>query len=120
LLVNENFPRPALRILRDQGVDVLAVVESNPGASDEQVLELACSQGRWLVTYDRDYGELIYSKRITPPPAVLYFRQEPYPPVRPAQMLLGLIADPARIEGQFVVVSEGSVRRRALPVFEKT
>jgi hypothetical protein len=43
LLVNENFPLPAMRILRAEGVDVMAVVETGPGAFDEQVLALACS-----------------------------------------------------------------------------
>lgn len=116
LLVNENFPMPALRILREQAVDVQAVVETCPSAPDEQVLALACAQSRWLVTYDRDYGELIYSLRLPAPPAVLYLRQEPYPPERPARILLGLMADPARVEGFFLVVSEQSIRRRPLPI----
>jgi predicted nuclease of predicted toxin-antitoxin system len=115
LLVNENFPLPALRLLRNQGVEVSAVVETCPGVPDEQVLALAREESRWLVTYDRDYGELIYSLRLPPPPAVLYLRQEPYPPDRPASILLDLMADPKRVEGSFLVVSERSIRRRPLP-----
>jgi hypothetical protein len=80
------------------------------------VLALACSERRWLVTYVRDYGELIYSLRLSPPPAVIYLRQEPYPPDRPAQILKDLLTEPSKIEGHFVVISERSLRRRALPV----
>ena len=116
LLVNENFPLPALHVLREQGVDVLGVVESCRGAPDEQVLALACSDRRWLVTYDRDYGELIYSRRLPSPPAVVYLRQEPYPPDRPAWILLELLSDPTRVDGFFLVVAEGAVRRRPLPI----
>ncbi|HYN78236.1 MAG TPA: DUF5615 family PIN-like protein [Lamprocystis sp. (in: g-proteobacteria)] len=116
LLVNENFPLPALRVLRDQGVDVLAVVETCPGVPDEQVLALACAESRWLVTYDRDYGELIYALRLAAPPAVIYLRQEPYPPDRPARIVMDLMTDPSRVEGFFLVVSERSIRRRRLPI----
>jgi predicted nuclease of predicted toxin-antitoxin system len=116
LLVNENYPLPALHLLREAGVDVLAVVETCPGVADEEVLALACAESRWLVTYDRDYGELIYALRLASPPAVLYLRQEPYPPDRPARIVLDLLADPTRVEGFFLVVSERSIRRRPLPM----
>ena len=57
LLVNENFPAPALKHLRAAGFDVVAVTEEMPGATDRVVLERARELGRWLVTFDRDYGE---------------------------------------------------------------
>jgi predicted nuclease of predicted toxin-antitoxin system len=57
ILVNENFPRPALRLLRNNGVTVEAVEELMPGATDLVVLEYACAKGMWLITFDRDYGE---------------------------------------------------------------
>jgi predicted nuclease of predicted toxin-antitoxin system len=115
LLVNENFPIPALRVLRERGVDVMAIIETMPAASDETVLAMAREQGRWLVTFDRDYGELVFSRRLLPPPAIIYLRQEPYPPIRPAAILLDLIAEPETAEGYFVVVGEQTVRRRPLP-----
>lgn len=115
LIVNENFPAPALRVLRAQGVDVLSVRETMPGASDEAVLATACETGRWLVTFDRDYGELVFSKKSVPPQAILYLRQEPIPPTRPAEWVLELLADPEQATGHFVVVGERIVRRRLLP-----
>ncbi len=115
LLVNENFPNPAVRVLRDKGVDVVAVAESMSGASDAAVLAAAREQERWLVTYDRDYGELVFSRRLPPPPAIVYLRQGPYPPARPADVLLTMIADPATVTGFFLVVGEHTVRRRRLP-----
>lgn len=115
LLVNENFPNPAVRVLRDRGVDVVAVAETMPGASDTAVLAAAREQERWLVTYDRDYGELVFSRRLPPPPAIVYLRQGPYPPSRPAEVLLTMIADPATVTGFFLVVGEQTLRRRRLP-----
>jgi predicted nuclease of predicted toxin-antitoxin system len=115
LLVNENFPLPAVRELRERGVDVMAIIETAPAASDETVLAMAREQGRWLVTFDRDYGELVYSRQLLPPPAILYLRQGPYPPMRPATVLLDLIMEPAAVQGYFVVVGGQTVRRRPLP-----
>lgn len=115
LIVNENFPVPALRVLRSQGVDVLSVQETMPGATDEAVLAMACETGRWLVTFDRDYGELVFSRQCAPPQAILYLRQEPIPPTRPAEWLLELISEPEMTMGHLVVVGERTVRRRPLP-----
>lgn len=94
---------------------MVAIIETMPAASDETVLAMAREQARWLVTFDRDYGELVFSRQLIPPPAIIYLRQEPYPPIRPAAILLDLIADPASVEGYFVVVGEQTARRRPLP-----
>ena len=85
LLANENFPLPALRRLRDAGVDVAAIAEQAPGMRDTEVLALARREERWLVTYDRDYGELVFSKGYAPPPAIIFIRQGSYPATRPAE-----------------------------------
>lgn len=115
LIVDENFPVPALRKLREQGIDVLAVQETMPGASDESILRKACGTGRWLVTFDRDYGELVYSRRCPAPPAILYLRQEPYPADRPAAWVLAVLDDPDQALGHLVVVGKRTVRCRPLP-----
>jgi predicted nuclease of predicted toxin-antitoxin system len=115
LIVNENFPQPAVRALREQGIDVLSVREAMCGASDDEVLTKARETGRWLVTFDRDYGELVYAKKASPPPAILYLRQEPIPPARAADWVLDLLSKPDEVTGFLVVVGEHTVRRRPLP-----
>jgi len=115
LLANENFPGPAVRALRERGVDVLWVSESMAAATDTEVLARARAEGRWLLTYDRDYGELVFSRGMPPPRAVIYLRQEAYPPPRPADLVLELMALPQRVEGLFLVVTERAVRIRHLP-----
>lgn len=77
LLANENFPLPAIRVLRERNVDIAAVAELMRGSTDEQVLEFARRESRWLVTYDRDYGELVFSRGLAAPPAILYLRRDP-------------------------------------------
>lgn len=68
-----------------------------------------------MLTYDRDYGELVFSRGLLPPPAIIYLRQEAYPPPHPADLILQLMAEPERVEGLFLVVSERTIRVRRLP-----
>ena len=115
LLANETFPGPAVRLLREKGADVLWASESMAGAPDVEVLVRARAECRWLLTYDRDYGELVFSRGLPPPPAIVYLRQEAYPPPRPAELILQLMAEPECVEGLFLVVSERAIRVRRLP-----
>lgn len=77
LLANENFPVPAIRKLRAAGVDVVAVIEIMPSVSDRELMAYARPEQRWIVTFDRDYGDLVFREGLLPTPAILFFRQEP-------------------------------------------
>lgn len=116
LLANENFPAPAIRKLRAAGVDVVAVSEVMPSVSDKAVLEYARREQRWIVTFDRDYGDLIFREGLLPPPAILFFRQEPYPPDRPADLVLAMLSKPQQVAGCMVVISERNIRRKHFPI----
>lgn len=112
LLADENFPAPAIRRLRAQGIDVLSVAEIMPASTDIQVLAFARQDHRWVVTFDRDYGDLVIRHGIAPPPAILYLRQEPYPPEKAADLVLAMAALRERVEGCLVVVTSRHARYR--------
>ena len=61
LLADENVPAKTIDALRDRGIDILSVRERAPGLSDERVLALAVAERRVIVSFDRDYGELVFS-----------------------------------------------------------
>jgi len=115
LLANENFPAPAIRKLRAAGMDVVAVIDTMRSAGDREVMAYARREQRWIITFDRDYGDLVFREGLLPPPAILYFRQEPYPPERPADIVLAMLADPQQLEGCIVVISQQNIRRRRFP-----
>ncbi|MBI3946375.1 MAG: DUF5615 family PIN-like protein [Armatimonadetes bacterium] len=115
-LANENFPLPSTRRLRAVGHDVWAVVEDAPGSTDAAILARAASEWRIIMTFDRDYGELIFRLRLPTPAGVVYFRFDPATPDEPAEHLLGLMAiDQIRLDGMFTVVERHRVRQRPLP-----
>jgi predicted nuclease of predicted toxin-antitoxin system len=59
LLTDENLDPDVVAQLRQLGFDVLDVVESGlQGSTDVDLLRLAASQGRVIVSHDADFGTL--------------------------------------------------------------
>lgn len=62
------------RTLRDGlvqlGHDVATVLDSDPRASDESVLQTAIDGRRILITEDKDFGELVHVKRLPHGPII--------------------------------------------------
>ena len=58
--------RSLIAFLTDQGHDVLSAVEVDPLASDENLLLLAQQQDRILITEDKDFGRLIFLRKLPP------------------------------------------------------
>jgi predicted nuclease of predicted toxin-antitoxin system len=85
LLTNENIPLATIRRLREQGHDVASIVETAAGSTDEHVLRRAHDEDRVLLTFDRDYGELIYVRGLPCPSGLIYLRFTPSTPEKPAE-----------------------------------
>jgi predicted nuclease of predicted toxin-antitoxin system len=115
-LANENFPLPSVKRLREVGYDVFAVVEELSGATDTQVLMRAAKEAWVILTFDKDYGELIFRARLPNPAPVVFFRFTPLNPEEPAELLLHLLEDlHLSLDGRFTVVQRNQVRQRPLP-----
>jgi predicted nuclease of predicted toxin-antitoxin system len=50
--------------LRSKGIDIVQIKEITSGVSDETVLETANRQNRILITFDSDFGELIFRQKL--------------------------------------------------------
>ena len=115
LLADENIPARAVDALRDAGCDVLSIREHAPESADDEVLRIAVAQGRILLTFDRDYGELIFGQSHAAPPSVIYFRTYPAGPREVSGAVLSLLADAESINDSMVIVSRQGIRRRRFP-----
>ena len=115
-LANENFPVSSIRRLRAAGHDVKAVIEIDPGAEDPSVLSLAARENRILLTFDRDYGELIYRRGLPAPLGVAYLRFVPEHPQHAAEVIMALhqLAE-IRLDGRYTVIESERIRQRPLP-----
>jgi predicted nuclease of predicted toxin-antitoxin system len=115
-LANENFPLLSVRILRQAELEVASVTEDSAGIEDSEVLTRAADEQRVILTFDRDYGELIYRLRLRSPRGVIYLRFRPQTPEEPASILLNLLqTEGLQFEEWFTVVDRDQIRQRPLP-----
>ena len=114
-LANENFPLSSIRLLRDAGHCVISIIQEAPGSKDQDILKQAHTERLIILTFDRDYGELIYRHQALPPLGVVYFRFAPATSSEPAQILLNVMnkAD-LSIIGKFTIIERDRVRQRSL------
>lgn len=112
LLADENFPLPVIQGLIDAGYDVLSIAKISPGINDRAVLSLARETGRSLLTFDVDFGDLVFSHDVEPPIAVLFFRLHPI--IVEELLTITLCALNEVQPGHFVVISREGIRLRKL------
>jgi predicted nuclease of predicted toxin-antitoxin system len=106
-LANENFPKPSITILRDNGFVIHRIQEDSPGVSDQRVIEKAGDYKLIILTFDRDYGELIFRYATQNSPAVIYFRDKGANPLFAGQLLLKLLLqEQIEFHNAFSVVEE--------------
>jgi predicted nuclease of predicted toxin-antitoxin system len=112
LLVNENIPLDSVKILRQSSHDVLSIMELSPGITDKAVMTIAHEEKRIIVTFDRDYGELVFRKQLPLPLGVLYLRFNPVSPSEPADYISALLENGITLEGKFTTAGREHVRQR--------
>jgi predicted nuclease of predicted toxin-antitoxin system len=96
-LANENFPGDSVQLLRFSGHDVLYAAHDLTSQADTSVLQRAHDDQRIVLTFDRDYGELIFKRRLAAPLGVVYLRFDPDTPVEPAEIILALLQTGSRL-----------------------
>jgi len=101
-------------MLREAGLDVDSIQESSPSLDDISILDRAVRNKGVILTFDRDFGDLIFNHQLPAPRGIVYFRFNPLTSEEPARMLLDLIPD-VMLEGNITVIARHNIRQRALP-----
>ncbi len=113
-LADENFPFPAVAALRDRGHDVSSIADDHAGSSDELVAEICDRDARILLTFDKDFGDLVFRRGLKSGSSVVLLRIVPEPNVV-ADLIHSLIETGILTTGVFCVVARDRVRVRPLP-----
>lgn len=114
-LADENMPGDAVHELRAAGFDTSWVRQGAPGMADRDVLAWAMRDGRILLTFDKDFGELAFASGLPAMCGVILFRL-PMPRSKTAGTLLArLVTTRTDWAGHFSVIEPGRVRMRTLP-----
>jgi predicted nuclease of predicted toxin-antitoxin system len=99
--------------LREKGFFVKSIQEEFPGIPDVDVMEMASELNFIILTFDSDYGEIIFKHKRDNPPTVIYFREKGSDPLFAGRLLLKLLSDSSiSIQGSFTVVEEKNIRQR--------
>ncbi|MBI5876807.1 MAG: DUF5615 family PIN-like protein [Chloroflexi bacterium] len=115
LIADENFPQAAIDALRSEGHDVLSIRLDAPGSRDSPVLARAVSDGRILLTFDKDFGELAFKAGLPAACDVILFRISAPSPTHVARITVAALASREDWAGHFAVVENTRIRVRTLP-----
>lgn len=114
-LADENFPGDAVLALRHNGYDVTWVRSDAPGSHDEEVLRRAQSENRILLTFDKDFGELVFRLGLQATSGVILFRISTPSSSHIAQVAVSVIKSRTDWAGHFTTVEDHRIRMILLP-----
>ena len=113
-LADENIHSGMVEALGAAGHDVAWVVRDAPGSSDIGVLASANLAQRTLITYDTDFGELIFGRNFLSEAGVMLLRL-----TGTVDTHTGRVVDVVSVRDDwsqyFTTLSDERVRRRLLP-----
>ncbi len=115
LCANENLPEDCVLRLRQDGHDVLWIREASPGIPDTEVLTRAHTENRLLITFDKDFGELVFKQGAKASHGIVLFRIAQPSAAAVAARVTAVLASRQDWAGHFSVVEEFAVRMRLLP-----
>jgi len=114
LLANENIPRQAVEALRRDGHDVIWIVETARGADDTRIATQARQERRIVLTFDREFAELMLRQRLPRPAGIVLCRVATDSPTAVAHALQTALRQPLPWEHHFAII--GLTDTRLVPL----
>jgi predicted nuclease of predicted toxin-antitoxin system len=87
---------------------------SYPSTTDTDVTELAIRENRIILTFDGDFGTLIFRFGYRPP-GVIYFRLQNITADEPAHIVMTLLRQDYTFLHRLTVVESDKIRQRLIP-----
>ncbi|MDR4507411.1 MAG: DUF5615 family PIN-like protein [Candidatus Brocadiaceae bacterium] len=111
ILTDENISPKVVSFLRERGIDVIDTKEKNwHGKEDEEILEIAYKEKRFVLTHDSDFGTLAINEG-KGNYGIVYLRLRNVNPrnvIKVYEQLLGL--DTSISPGTILVIEETRIR----------
>jgi len=112
-LADENIPVELVDKLREINIDIIKVENIKVGLKDEEVIRIAIKQKRIIITFDKDFGELVYKGKAKVE-GIILIRIKSFQINFLFQSFKQLIESKINIKNKFVVLEEKSVRIKKL------
>ncbi len=105
LVADENIHPTVVEHLRDEGMDVLDVKENGlVGMPDIELIRLARSQDRVILTHDRDFGRLAIAM-MEPMVGIIYLRPGHIDPGFTNDSIRALLQESLDVTVPFIIVA---------------
>ena len=118
-LIDQNRSPRLAALLREHGHDAVHTLELGlERAEDDELLSLAATEGRVIVSGDTDFGALLALLSSRSPSVILFRSRKALTAEDQAVIILDHLGDlePDLIAGAVVVVSDDRLRVRLLPL----
>ena len=93
IVADEGIERHVVVRLRVEGHDVVHIAEIARGITDPEILELANREEALLITYDKDFGDLIFYKQYNTHGVMLVRLPETLSSLEKADIVVSVISD---------------------------
>jgi len=114
-LANENVPFSSITYLKSKGYDIKSIGVDDPSITDEHVMQIAINENRTIITYDSDYGELIFKNGYKPEAGVIFIRVQPTEPLETAKILEDLLSKGTiSFKNSLTVIDSNTVRQKKI------
>ncbi len=113
-IADENIPNKTLEILKSNRIDIISIKDIAIGLKDEEILRIANEKDRVLITFDKDFGFLIYNVKLESV-GVILLRIAPKNPEIIAQKVIQLLSKKEiTLTKHFTVLEEDRIRIKKL------
>jgi predicted nuclease of predicted toxin-antitoxin system len=83
------------------------------GFTDPAVIALANAQQRTILTFDSDYGELIFKHGLKPEKGVIYLRLFEFSPIEPGEIVHQILSSADfQTDNTLTVIEKDGIRQR--------
>ncbi|MEN0051388.1 MAG: DUF5615 family PIN-like protein [Bacteroidota bacterium] len=114
LLADENFPFASYKYLLEEEYDIKHIAVDHASIKDHEVIDIAIKEDKIIVTFDSDFGGLIFKMGFQPK-GVIFFRWKEFMPKAPGEYLHQLIiSETIQFEGYLTVIDEQKIRQRKI------
>ncbi|HRW05976.1 MAG TPA: DUF5615 family PIN-like protein [Caldilineaceae bacterium] len=115
ILADENCPGDLIDALRAAGHDVRWIRTDAPGSTDPVILGQAQAENRLVLTFDKDFGELAFRRRLPATAGIFLCRLHGMRPAVLTAHVLHALSSRADWAGHFTVLTERQIRIIPLP-----
>lgn len=112
IVADESVIVPVIVELRKSGHEVLAIREIHPRAEDDFILNLAHQEDGLLITFDKDFGELVFRQKLLSSGVVLVRLQGLSTETKTRIVVSAIEKYGSLFKEGFAVISSGTIRFR--------